>query len=109
MPLREDRAINQQLHSIADTDKLKSSPVNQSILKIWGPSRLKGNISISGAKNSALPAMAATLLSSGVCRLRQVPCLADINIMGQVLSALGARIKHNTNTFTFTIRINISF
>ena len=107
MPLREDRAINQQLHSIADTDKLKSSPVNQSILKIWGPSRLKGNISISGAKNSALPAMAATLLSSGVCRLRQVPCLADINIMGQVLSALGARIKHNTNTFTLDIDASI--
>ncbi|NEQ41629.1 MAG: UDP-N-acetylglucosamine 1-carboxyvinyltransferase [Okeania sp. SIO3I5] len=90
--------MNQQLHSVAETENPKLSPVDQSILKIWGPSRLEGNINISGAKNSALPAMAATLLSSGICRLRQVPCLADINTMGKVLSALGAKIKHNTNT-----------
>ena len=51
--------------------------------------------------------MAATLLSSGVCRLRQIPCLADINIMGQVLSALGVKIKHNTNTFTLDIDASI--
>ncbi|MGD1714362.1 UDP-N-acetylglucosamine 1-carboxyvinyltransferase [Dapis sp. BLCC M172] len=96
--MREDRAINQQLHSIGETEKQNLSPVNQSILKIWGPSRLQGNINISGAKNSALPAMAATLLSSGVCRLRQIPRLADINTMGKVLSALGAKIKQNGNT-----------
>jgi len=101
--LREDRAINQQLNSITETEKPKLSPVNQSILKIWGPSRLQGNVNISGAKNSALPAMAATLLSSGVCRLRQVPSLADINTMGKVLSALGAKIKHDTNTNTLDI------
>ncbi|MEB3341861.1 MAG: UDP-N-acetylglucosamine 1-carboxyvinyltransferase [Okeania sp.] len=80
------------------TEKPNLSPINQSILKIWGPSHLQGNINISGAKNSALPAMAATILSSGVCRLRQIPCLADINTMGKVLSALGAKIKHNGNT-----------
>ncbi|MCL2931431.1 MAG: UDP-N-acetylglucosamine 1-carboxyvinyltransferase [Trichodesmium sp. MAG_R03] len=107
MPLRKDRTINQQLHSIVESDNPESSPVNQSTLKILGPSCLQGNINIGGAKNSALPAMAATLLSSGVCRLRQVPCLADINIMGQVLSALGAKIKHNTNTFTLDIDASI--
>lgn len=73
-------------------------PVNQSILKIWGPNRLQGNINISGAKNSALAAMAGTLLCSGVCRLRQVPELVDINRMGQVLSALGAKIEQDGNT-----------
>lgn len=41
--------------------------------------------------------MAATLLCSGVCRLRQIPCLADINTMGQVLAALGAKITQNGN------------
>ncbi|MDE5086405.1 MAG: UDP-N-acetylglucosamine 1-carboxyvinyltransferase [Trichodesmium sp. St16_bin2-tuft] len=107
MPLRKELAINQQLNSIAETDNPKLSPLNQSILKICGPSRLQGNVNISGAKNSALPAMAATLLSSGVCRLRQIPCLADINIMGQVLSALGVKIKHNTNTFTLDIDASI--
>lgn len=42
--------------------------------------------------------MAGTLLCSGVCRLHQVPSLADINRMGQVLSALGAKLEQNGNT-----------
>ncbi|NEP83401.1 MAG: UDP-N-acetylglucosamine 1-carboxyvinyltransferase, partial [Okeania sp. SIO3B3] len=93
--MREDRAINQPSNS---KENPKSSPINQSILKICGPSHLKGNINISGAKNSALAAMAGTLLCSGTCRLHQVPSLADINRMGQVLSALGAKLEQNGNT-----------
>lgn len=93
--MKEDRAINQPSNS---TENPKSSPINQSILKICGPSHLKGNINISGAKNSALAAMAGTLLCSGTCRLHQVPSLADINRMGQVLSAFGAKLEQNGNT-----------
>ncbi|RQH37968.1 UDP-N-acetylglucosamine 1-carboxyvinyltransferase, partial [Okeania hirsuta] len=63
--MKEERAINQLSNS---KENPKSSPINQSILKICGPSHLKGNINISGAKNSALAAMAGTLLCSGTCR-----------------------------------------
>ena len=42
--------------------------------------------------------MAGTLLCSGVCRLHQVPSLVDIGIMGQVLSAVGAKVEQNGNT-----------
>lgn len=65
------------------------------MLKILGPSRLEGHVNISGAKNSALAIMAATLLCPDDCRLRNVPALADINRMGQVLSALGVKLERN--------------
>lgn len=45
--------------------------------------------------------MAGTLLCSDDCRLNNVPCLADINTMGQVLASLGVKIKKNVNTWEF--------
>lgn len=56
---------------------------------------------ISGAKNSALAIMAGTLLCEDECRLQNVPCLVDINTMGQVLSSLGVKINKNGNTWDF--------
>jgi UDP-N-acetylglucosamine 1-carboxyvinyltransferase len=50
-------------------------------------------VKISGAKNSALVIMAGALLCSGDCRIRNVPLLADVKRMGQVLSALGLRLE----------------
>ena len=52
-----------------------------------------GHVKISGAKNSALVIMAGTFLCSGDCRIRNVPLLADVERMGQVLSALGLRLN----------------
>lgn len=93
--MREDKAINQPLNP---KENHKLSLINQSILQISGPSNLQGNVNISGAKNSALALMAGTLLSSGACRLNQIPSLVDTKRMGQVLSALGAKIEENGNT-----------
>jgi UDP-N-acetylglucosamine 1-carboxyvinyltransferase len=58
-------------------------------LQIWGGHRLQGHVKISGAKNSALVIMAGALLCSGECRIRNVPLLADVTRIGQILSALG--------------------
>ncbi|ARV58425.1 UDP-N-acetylglucosamine 1-carboxyvinyltransferase [Nostocales cyanobacterium HT-58-2] len=72
----------------------KSSPTaDSSVLQIWGGHRLQGHVRISGAKNSALVIMAGALLCSGECRIRNVPLLADVARMGQVLSALGVRLQ----------------
>ena len=72
----------------------KSSPTaDSSVLQIWGGHPLQGHVKISGAKNSALVIMAGALLCSGECRLRNVPLLADVTRIGQVLSALGVRLK----------------
>lgn len=54
---------------------------------------MQGHVKISGAKNSALVIMAGALLCSSDCRIRNVPLLADVERMGQVLSALGVRLQ----------------
>nr|WP_267871381.1 UDP-N-acetylglucosamine 1-carboxyvinyltransferase [Nostoc sp. CHAB 5715] len=61
-------------------------------MQIWGGHRLRGHVKISGAKNAALVIMAGALLCPGDCRIRNVPLLADVERMGQVLSALGVRL-----------------
>ncbi len=58
--------------------------------RITGGNRLKGTVRVSGAKNAALPLMAATLLSSSKHTLRGVPALKDIFTMAELLDDLGA-------------------
>ena len=60
-------------------------------LIIRGGNRLEGVLTASGAKNAALPILAATLLTSGVCSLRSVPVLRDITTMLTLLASLGAK------------------
>ena len=62
-------------------------------LIIQGGRPLNGRVTVSGAKNAALPVMAATLLTPGQHVLRNVPSLADTRTMARVLEKLGARIE----------------
>ena len=62
-------------------------------IRIRGGSRLRGEIQISGAKNAALPLMAAALLTAEPLRLANVPDLVDIVTMTSLLSQLGAAIS----------------
>ena len=59
-------------------------------LIIRGGRRLKGEVEISGAKNAALPIMAASLLASGCYTISRVPNLKDVMTMGRLLANLGA-------------------
>jgi UDP-N-acetylglucosamine 1-carboxyvinyltransferase len=70
------------------------------VLRIWGGSSLKGHVSISGAKNSALVLMTGALLASDACILRNVPALADIGSMGQILAALGVKLNFDRDALT---------
>ncbi len=65
------------------------------MLEIWGRSPLKGHIPISGAKNSALAIIAGALLCPEDCRLRNVPRLADVKRMAEIIAALGVKIKQD--------------
>jgi UDP-N-acetylglucosamine 1-carboxyvinyltransferase len=67
-------------------------------LIIEGGRRLMGEVLIGGAKNAALPGLAAALLSSGESRLRRVPYLADVRTMGRLLERLGARFVHENGS-----------
>jgi UDP-N-acetylglucosamine 1-carboxyvinyltransferase len=67
---------------------------------IHGGRRLKGAVRISGAKNSALPLLFATLLAGGEHRITRVPALRDIATAGKLLSMLGARVERRDDSFT---------
>ena len=63
-----------------------------------GGRKLSGEVRISGAKNSVLPIIVATLLAEGRCVLDDVPRLADVQIIKDVLESLGADITFTDNT-----------
>ncbi len=61
-------------------------------IAINGGARLKGEIPISGAKNSAIKLMAASLLTDEPLRLTNMPRLADTRFLGRLLQRLGAEV-----------------
>ena len=62
-------------------------------LIINGPSKLNGNVSISGAKNAALPILTASILSSQNIELENIPELQDIKTTIKLLEEFGVRIS----------------
>lgn len=62
-------------------------------LIIKGGLPLQGSIRISGAKNSALPILAATLLSQDDCLISNVPDLADVAVISEILRHLGVEVQ----------------
>ena len=69
---------------------------------VHGGNSLSGSIKISGSKNSALPILAATLLTREPCALHRVPDLSDTNYMLQILTHLGAQVERASGTVTVT-------
>ena len=64
-------------------------------LKIIGGKKLSGSISCSGAKNAALPMLAATILSDEPITFKNLPYLQDITTMFEILGSMGADITLN--------------
>ena len=52
---------------------------------------LHGEVEISGAKNSVLPLLAATLMTEDICEIEDVPDLADVSVMKKILRKYGIR------------------
>ena len=67
-------------------------------IRIHGGRPLSGSIKVSGSKNSALPILAATLLTKEPCTIRRVPDLSDTNYMLQILKHLGAEVERASGT-----------
>ena len=63
-----------------------------SYLKVIGGNKLNGSIEVSGAKNAALPIMAASLLTGEDIKLTRVPNISDVWIMADILRSLGAKV-----------------
>ncbi len=69
-------------------------------LKITGGTKLSGSIDISGAKNSALPVIAATILSNQALTLTNLPNVVDIRTLLKLLAMLGGEVEHNGTVAT---------
>lgn len=67
---------------------------------VRGGNALNGTVNIRGAKNAALPLMAATVLAEEPCTLHNMPCLADVFAMDKVLSAMGVGIDFTGQSMT---------
>ena len=60
---------------------------------IYGDTQLKGEVTIGGSKNAALPIIAATLLVEGITTLTNVPNISDIENICEILECLGVQVK----------------
>jgi UDP-N-acetylglucosamine 1-carboxyvinyltransferase len=78
---------------------------NSSALRINGPARLSGEVSVTGAKNSALKLMAASLLAPGKNRLFNVPDIKDVEIMADLLTRMGCTVSFDRTTHTLEIDV----
>ncbi len=67
---------------------------------VHGGATLNGTVRISGSKNSALPILAATLLTKEPCVISRVPDLSDIHYMLTILSELGCEVERASGTVT---------
>ena len=64
-------------------------------LRVVGGARLAGTVTVAGAKNSALKLMAATLLAPGESRITNLPAIADVDYMAELLTRLGCKVEIN--------------
>ena len=62
-------------------------------LVVDGGKRLEGSVEVPGAKNAALPIMAAAILAEGEVVLHAVPRITDVDVMASILESLGARVR----------------
>ncbi len=81
------------------------SELNSGRIQVRGGARLAGTVTVSGAKNSVLKLMSAALLAPGVHTLRNIPAIADVEIMGELLARLGATFTHDINSAIITLTI----
>jgi UDP-N-acetylglucosamine 1-carboxyvinyltransferase len=65
----------------------------ETTLRVRGGAPLEGSVKTHGAKNAALPIMAASLLAKGKVTLHRVPRITDVSVMRSLLEALGARLR----------------
>ncbi|KMW74078.1 UDP-N-acetylglucosamine 1-carboxyvinyltransferase [Photorhabdus luminescens subsp. luminescens] len=74
--------------------------------RVKGPTRLSGEVTISGAKNAALPILFAALLAEEPVELQNVPELKDIDTTIKLLNRLGTKVERNGSVFVDARDVN---
>ncbi len=67
-------------------------------LLIHGGNKIQGQLNVSGAKNSVLPILAATVLNGSTNVIHNIPALSDVKIMKGILRAVGCNVKREDKT-----------
>ena len=67
--------------------------INLEKLVITGPTPLRGEVIINGAKNAAVAILPAPLLIDGICQINNLPNIVDVKLSCDILEGLGAKIK----------------
>ena len=80
-----------------------SGNVGSDRFRIVGGASLKGEVTVTGAKNSVLKLMAASLLAVGKTTIRNVPDIADVEIMSDLLTRLGCTVVHTGSVVTIDV------
>lgn len=71
---------------------------------IKGGQKLSGSVTVSGAKNAALPILCAALLTAEKCVIKNVPDIADIHLMIKIIKHLGCKVTFEKNTVTINAK-----
>ncbi|MDO8645326.1 MAG: UDP-N-acetylglucosamine 1-carboxyvinyltransferase [Candidatus Planktophila sp.] len=74
--------------------------------RVTGGANLRGEVTVTGAKNSVLKLMAASILATGTTTIENVPEIADVDIMSDLLTRLGCRVIHERDTVTIDVPEN---
>ena len=72
-------------------------------LRVQGGARLQGEVTVSGAKNSALKLMALSLLATGTTEITNVPEILDVSIMADLLIRLGCQVTISGDSVSITV------
>ena len=72
-------------------------------LRVQGGARLQGEVSVSGAKNSALKLMALSLLATGTTEITNVPAILDVSTMAELLIRLGCQVPISSDSVSITV------
>lgn len=82
-----------------------AAEIAESALRIVGGRPLRGTVDISGAKNAAMPCLAAALLGDTPSQIERVPNIADVHGFCKMLRALGASAEHDPETSTVSVTV----
>lgn len=80
------------------TKHLGESGATMPSIVVTGGTRMRGTVRVSGAKNSALKLMAASLLAPGASVIHNAPDIADVSTMAEVLGGLGVTVSRHGGT-----------
>ncbi len=78
-----------------------------SVIQVTGGVPLRGEVRVTGAKNSVLKLMAAAILAPGRTTITRVPEILDVTIMSELLRRLGCTVEHDIEAETVTIDVPV--